>query len=687
MSTLRIALNEWRRLTAGRLPKIAIAALTLIPVLYGGLYLYANHDPYSSLKRVPAALVVQDTGATKADGSQLRAGDQVAKDLLDSGYFKWTRTDAGEATSGVRGGRYDFALTLPVDFSKALASTGNYTPQQSSLVLTTNDANNYLARTIATQVTDKVHDSLAKQVGTEAADAFMGGLVTIRGKLSDATDGATQVNDGATKAKDGATELTKGLDQLKTGQQSLLDGSNQLLTGIASARDGAGQLRTGANSLSTGLNTLRDSTTSMPQQTAALATGAKQVADGSRAAADSATKMASGTTELVNGLDQFAGQLQAVLTANNVPQPQIDALMAGTSTMKSKVTDANAQVKDAAAQLNQLATGSAQVSAGASQLAASAPQLTAGINQAATGANQLRTGADDLYKGLTKLHDGAVNLRNGESTASSGTQTAATGAHTLSTGLETLSTGTASLTDGLRSGTDQVPNLDGSKRKNTANTIGDPVRVENVSLAKAGNYGEGLAPFFVSLAAWIGGYVLFLLIRPISNRAMAANHRPVRIAVAGWLPPAWLGAIQMAELFVVLLLCLRMHPAHPVATLAFMVLTSVVFVAIVHTLNAWFGTIGEFIGLVLMVLQLVSAGGTFPWQTLPGPLRFLHVFLPMSFSVDGLRHLLYGGSGSAVLTDSLVLTAYLVGALALTTMAARRLRVWSPRRIKPEIVL
>ena len=45
MTALRLALTELRRVTAGRLPRAALAALVLVPTLYGGLYLYANKDP------------------------------------------------------------------------------------------------------------------------------------------------------------------------------------------------------------------------------------------------------------------------------------------------------------------------------------------------------------------------------------------------------------------------------------------------------------------------------------------------------------------------------------------------------------------------------------------------------------------------------------------------------------------
>ncbi|HEX3004558.1 MAG TPA: YhgE/Pip family protein, partial [Angustibacter sp.] len=118
-----------------------------------------------------------------------------------------------------------------------------------------------------------------------------------------------------------------------------------------------------------------------------------------------------------------------------------------------------------------------------------------------------------------------------------------------------------------------------------------------------------------------------------------------------------------------------------------MVLVSVTFVALVQALNAWFGAVGQFLGLVLLVTQLVTAGGTFPWQTIPEPLHALHRVLPMSYAVDGLRQLLYGGLGSLATRDATVLAAYLLGALALSAVAARRRRVWTPARIRPELVL
>ena len=91
---------------------------------------------------------------------------------------------------------------------------------------------------------------------------------------------------------------------------------------------------------------------------------------------------------------------------------------------------------------------------------------------------------------------------------------------------------------------DDVPNLSDGVRTRTAKTIADPVAVDRHSDAEAASYGAGLAPFFMALACWIGGYVLFLLVRPLSKRAMANNQTPLRVALGGWITPAVLGAVQ-----------------------------------------------------------------------------------------------------------------------------------------------
>jgi len=168
MNPVRLAVAELRRLTSSRLARLALAALVLIPTLYGGLYLYANHDPYGAFPQVPAAVVSDDTGTSLSTGEKLQVGDKVADHLVESKSFDWHRVSNAEAMSGVEDGTYAFAVILPRTFSADLASTAEFEPRQATVVLETNDANNYMTSMIGNQVIKQVTASVASQVSETA---------------------------------------------------------------------------------------------------------------------------------------------------------------------------------------------------------------------------------------------------------------------------------------------------------------------------------------------------------------------------------------------------------------------------------------------------------------------------------------------------------------------------------------
>ncbi|MFD4670615.1 YhgE/Pip family protein [Lentzea sp. NPDC058450] len=624
MSALRMAFNELRRITSGKLPKLAVLALALVPLLYASLYLYANKDPYANLNNVPAALVVKDKGA-----KDLNAGKDVADELLNGKKFNWKVVD--DADEGVRKGEFIFALTLPEDFSEALTSAEQNKPRQGVLTLTTNDANNYLGSTIANQVVNEVRRAVTAKISTEAADKLLLGFSTIRQETTKAADGAKKLADGNATLRDKITELD-------TGAQQLAPGATQLSNGLHDLRAQAGQL---------------------PDATKKLADGARQVATGNETAATEAETYAKKAQELVGGLDQFNGDLATRLRTLGFTEEQVQRVLTTLGQVRKPVDDANAKVQGAAGDLRKLATGADQVADGAEQLSAKMPPLVAGVAKLDDGATALNGGVQKLATATPQLKDGAAQL--------------ATGASDLSTGLS--------------GGVDKIPNQDDPTRAAIAQAIGDPVAVRGLSQTKAATYGAGLAPFFLGLATWIGAFVLFLLLRPLSRRALAAGQSALRVALGGWLPGALLGIVQVLVMFTVVRFVVDIEPSNPLGTFGFLALMSLTFVAILHALNAAFGAVGKFLGLILLILQLVSAGGTFPWQTIPVPLYPLHYGLPMGYAVDGLRHLMYGGDLGSVGKDALILLAWLVGALALTSVAAYKQRVWTASKLKPELVL
>lgn len=687
MTALRLALTELRRLTAGRLPRAALIALVLVPTLYGGLYLYANKDPYGGLDRVPAAVVVEDSGTTLANGEQLAVGDRVATELVDSRSFDWHRVDRAAADRGVDDGTYDFALVVPPTFSADLASSAEFTPRQAQLEVETNDANNYLSRTIANQLVAQVTKSVASQVSSTAANQLLIGFDTIHDKVSEAAGGAQQLAAGASRASAGADQLGSGTEQLVEGERGLVAGSDALATGAADAAAGADRLSAGATRLQSGLSTLDQRTASLPADTRRLADGARQVADGNAKVAAAGDRVASASEAFVATMTTSRGALADRLRAAGFSEAQVQQVLEAADRLSGPVSDASSQVQVASEQLDQLSAGAARVASGADRLADAAGPLHAGIHDAATGSSTLASGAGDLAAGDRRLARGADELASGQRSALSGAAALHSGAGELTTGLRTLDSGAHDLADGLRQGLRSIPDPSADARTAVAQTLGNPVGVKGSSLASAASYGAGLAPFFLSLALWIGAYVLFLLVKPLSSRSLAAGQPSWRTALGGWLAPAVLGLTQALLVYAVVLRGVGIGAAHPVLLLGFVLVVSATFVMILHALAARLGAPGKFLGLVLMVLQLVSAGGTFPWQTLPEPLHPLHHALPMSYAVDGIRRLMYGGSLSHLGLDLAVLGAYLVGAFVLSTRAARSAATWSALRIRPELSL
>ncbi len=616
MTVATLVRSELRRLTATRMGVVALVALGVVPVLYGGLYLWGNQDPYGNLKDIPVALVNADTGA-RVDGITEHYGASTAEDLVSAGDFDWRAMSAAAASTAVRDGDVDFVVTLPADFSRDIASVSTATPSKARIEVTSSDANNALSTRIAASASEGIRASITQQVDTAAAERF---LVSIAGIKSDLTSAASSA-------------------------KTLANGAN-------ATSKGAAQVASGSASLASGLSTAKSTTASLPRRTRRLASGATSVSDGAQRVGSASAALAAGLATIDSGSAATATAVQRELAADGLSAAQIarvlGTLQPGATAIHSASTSAASLAHGASA----VASGASNVASGTDSLAAGSAALSTGIARAAGGALEVASASSKVAAGTAKVAAGATKLH-----------------HALSRGAST------------------IPSTTGVERTAQAAAIGDPASVVTTNIAPAGTYGAGLAPFFLSLSTWIGSYALFLIIRPLSGRAITAVRRPVRVTLAGWLVPAALGVVQVAALLVIVAGPLGFTVADPLATFGVLALTAVTFAAILLALNAALGSVGQFLGLILMLVQLVTAGGTFPWQTLPAPLAALHHALPMSYAVDALRQTMYGGTLSLAFSDALVLGLWLVAALGLTVaitarMTARR----TMRDLQPSLI-
>lgn len=374
------------------------------------------------------------------------------------------------------------------------------------------------------------------------------------------------------------------------------------------------------------------------------------------AAADGATQLQNGATSLSSGLTQYTGGVESLasglsqledgaagLSQLNVGIAQYTGSVSQLSSLASSIDLSSVTDPVAAAQLQALVGGLAQASAGGQTLAG---QSTAGISGVQSGISQSADGAWQLANGSTALVDGA----NG------------------------LATGAGDLAAGLQSGADQVPAADADAAASSAEIAADPVGLSVTTDNAVSEVGQVVATFFVPLGLWVGALAVFLVLRPVTRRALASTARNGRLVASAI---ARAGAITGAQ---ALLLVALLHGALGVgwdllpATLGFSVLTALAFTAFHYLLTVGLGRAGLVVSLFVLAVQITSTGGVYPIELLSSPFQVVSPFLPLTYAVDGMQGIIAGGNPGGVVASALILLAFGVGSTIVALFAIRRTR-------------
>ncbi|MGV9802721.1 YhgE/Pip family protein [Mycobacterium sp. NPDC003449] len=643
--------SEIKRFGRSRMTRVAIVVLMLLPLVYGALYLWAYWDPFGHVNKMPVALVNSDRGA-EVSGHQINAGDEIAKSLTADASLDWhvVGTEA-EARDGVDHGEYYFMVELPPDFSEAIASPVTGQPKQANLIATYNDANNYISTSIGRTAMDQVLNAVSSRISGQAVNQVLSVVVASGSGIKQAADGAHRLADGAVQVDDGAGQLATGLHSARSGSAQLATGAKQLSDGITKATDPLVTVTKALSQIGGDTEQLQQGATALRQandQLGGIATAQDAAADSLSTVID---QLSTSPDPLANNA---AGTLRGVRDQlrENQFSPQI----------RQQLTDAE---NAAISMTSNLRTPGSPLSSALDQVGTSGQNLTNKLNQLRDGARQVASGSAELSTGITKLDDGAGQLKSGTAQLRSGSGELAT-----------------KLADGAR----QVPDWSNQQKDAIADTIGGPVQLEAVHENAAPNFGTGMAPFFITLALFFGALVLWMVLRPLQTRPIAAEVLAIRVVLASYLPAVLIGVFQAVILYCVVRFALGLHPQHPVAMLGFMVLISGAFIAATQAINALVGpAVGRVLVMALLMLQLVSAGGMYPVETTTRPFQTIHTYDPMTYGVNGLRQLIMGGIDHRLWQAIIVLVAIWAGALAVSCLSARRNRLWNITRLIPAI--
>lgn len=442
-------------------------------------------------------------------------------------------------------------------------------------------------------------------------------MTELSAKLGQISDGIGQIQ-SAVSSNSSSTKLNSAVGVLNSIDKSKLsEADQQKLAGVtqqlqsASSNSDQATLVSQLTKLKAGVNNLR---TAVDQSATQAGNSTKQVQEAALALQNSLTNMQSQTSTAIGGMSsQLTLATSELAKGADKVNSGANTAAAGAGTLTSGIGQYTAGVAQAGAGVGQLTANSGQLNSGAGQLAGAlgqlngqVPALTAGVNQLAAGTQQLVDNSPALVQGIIKLNVGASKL----STA-------------LGKGAKTIN---------------------GIKTSNrTAKMIAEPSVEKHSNYSYVPNYGHALAPYVLSVALYVG-MLVFNFVYPIRRVA-----DPDASATAWWFSKVVVGAVAAIAMAVVecgIMMMCGLTIDHVPSFFTTTILFGLASMAVVMFLSMTFDNPGRFVAMVLLMLQLGGSGGTFPMEVTMKFYNVIHWYLPMTYSILGLRDSISGGLGT-----------------------------------------
>ena len=173
--------------------------------------------------------------------------------------------------------------------------------------------------------------------------------------------------------------------------------------------------------------------------------------------------------------------------------------------------------------------------------------------------------------------------------------------------------------------------------------ISSPVNLETVGIYEIENYGSAMSPFYTILALWVGALILVAIIHvkvhPVEG---VENVKPYQEYFGRYMIFFLVGQTQTLLTVLGNLFYIKIQCHHPVLFWLAGAVASLVFTLFIYSLTVAFGNVGEALAIVVMVIQVAGAGGTFPIETLPKVYQMLYKYLPFPYGMNAMRETIGG---------------------------------------------
>lgn len=543
------------------------------------------------------------------------------------------------------------------------------------------------------------------------------GTATLSSGLTTYTNGVSSLASGANELDSNSAALVSGVAQLKESSaqvQQLVDGANSLTDGlqklatettlsaeesanIQSLISGLPQLNAGIQQLNTSVSKISTNVdiTQISTVLSDIASQAQGILEAEEK--DSSARLtAIQATVAYQSLEaaQQAELVNALNTSGNSVSQQAQQILTDVQTMKTALTELSSKVTELQTSVSQIANnsnvalpgsvealttlstglnkvntaattelvpGSSKIASGIAtlntKLSSGASELLTGVTTYTSAVSKVASGANQLAASNSQLTSGASQLQSGAETLASGSSQLASGSDTLTSGLTTLTSGISTLTSSLSEASNQLSLV--SVTNKNAKLVSNPVSTKETDNDSVKVNGIGMAPYMIAVSLMVVALstnVIFassLSGRPVKNRFEWAKQKLFingLISTVGSL--VLYGAIQF----------LGFEANYEWRTIFLIILGGWTLMALVTALVGWDNRYGSFLSLLMLLLQIGSAGGSYPIELSPKFFQVVHPYMPMTYIVTGLRQTISmtGSIGTQIGVLSALLVVFMV---------------------------
>lgn len=648
---------------------IIFMVVLLIPLIYSFFYLKSYWNPYGNLSDMKIAVVNLDSGK---DGSN--EGNEFVKSLKESDTFNIQEVSEAEAEDGMKKGDYYATIKIPENFTECLKSASSEDKQIATVTYSPNQATNYLATQIVNSAVKTIQLNLQSKVDKEIIAELSNKLNEVPNSLQTISNGADSILNGAESLDSGIKQISDGTNQLSNsysefnaGVQSAYSGSENLQSGIAQVSSGVANLQAGSQNLDGAIDQINSGIDGMSangaESVTALVTGVNNLNE-------NAGKLNSYATDGANLSKSLATDVNVYVGSVNAMQQELQALLTNSTVSSEEVKNVLAKYSPTLSEKSSIAETSkklAQNDGVASAYASGVYKGTSELLQKSSGLTQMFQGVQGLKSALAEVKKGTTTLKNGTNTLANGTQTLANGSATLTSGLaklnsssnqidnaiKTINTGVSSASDGstqlvdgvqtfktsinegMETTKEQLKSLDGIEE------FGEkPINFETEEYGKVDSYGIAFTPLFLCIGLWVGALMAYVVLYYDHDERFGILGITSKNKILQNVIYIAIGAVEGLVTGILLKAGLGYTVENMTLYYGASILIGITFMSIIQFLIRNFGDIGKFLALIVLVLQLAAAGGTFPIETIDKGFQAISPYLPMTYSIKLLREIL-----------------------------------------------